>query len=171
MAGHCGRDIRSGHEITRKKTCIILVRDDSAEANFRFNCGVLAITRHLARLMTTRAGIVQRAAPFHDDQTRGEHGRRLNESGTKTDEGKKIFYPESHQQHAGAIVAGLGESSCSTRKVKWTSLNGEKREFYVLFSQLQREISKVYKIDRVPQRGQQSRTQQSSTAEQHSRVN
>ena len=57
-------------------------------------------------------------SPFHDDQTRGEHGRRLNESGTKTDDAKKIFYPESHPRHAGAIVAELGESGCSTRKVK-----------------------------------------------------
>lgn len=57
-------------------------------------------------------------SPFHDDQARGENGRSLNESGTKTDDGRKIFYHESHQQHAGAIVAGLGESGCSTRKVK-----------------------------------------------------
>ena len=145
MAGHCGRDIRSGHEITRKKTCIILVRDDSAEANFRFNCGVLAITRHLARLMTTRAGIVQRAALSTMTRRAAKTGEGWMRAEPRRTTGRKYF--------------------TTPRKVKWTSLNGEKREFYVLFSQLQREISKVYQIDRAPRRGQHSRTQRRSTAE------
>lgn len=164
--GCCGSDMRSGHEFTRKRNCIILVRDDSAQANFRFNRGVLALTRHLARLMTTRAGIVQRAALSTMTRRAASTGEGWMRAEPRRTTGRKSF-TLSHQRHAGAIVAGLGESSCSTRKVKWTSLNGEKREFYVLFSQLQREISKVYQIDRAPRRGQQSRTRQSQLRFEH----
>ena len=80
MAGHCSRDIRSGHEITR------------------------------AALST----MTRRAAKTGEGWMRAEPRRTT---------GRKCF--------------------TTPRKVKWASLNGEKREFYVLFSQL-KERSRRY---------------------------
>ena len=91
MVGHCGRDIRNGHEFTRKRTCIILVRDDSAQANFRFDRGVLALTRHLARLMTTRVGIVQRAALSTMTRRAAKAGEGWMKAEPRRTTGRKYF--------------------------------------------------------------------------------